>query len=208
MDQDNEKEEEYEILLCPDQGVTPTLGLLRDNEGLFERFEVPGSNCVLYFPSGIVCRHLRISTIRAFNDDALRIYHAFVVIEKIMDPHSNSVNDVFANDTSGPQEFIVVRQNKSNKGIMRIGLPINDKWRRLKSKKGTVILNKGDTYKVSLHCRPYQSDILSGNEDASKGKSSKARKNVFHSEHAALYGFSGIACCSLKFSGPSNPTII
>ncbi len=189
----------YSKILCPENMNMPSVKELRDNEGLFDRFETMGSNCVLYFPSDAITRSKRVLSLKRVNDKVNGVFTAYALIEGFSDDHVDQ-GDPFVITSSTQKEFVLVRQNKSNKGRSKCNA---GKRIDKKKKKGSKIGSGSyGSFRVCIVDGPMQEDI--GTAEFSP----RAAKNVFMNEKAATYGFSGMAVYRIQFMDGKDPTDI
>ena len=189
---------DYTCLLAPDCGSpSPSVKTLRDHEGLFERFEVVGSNAALYFPSSVVLDSMGNTTL---HDDG--VFYAYVLIEGFKDiDDKKRIYDAFASSNSGERpSFSVVRRNKSNKGISKVNRSniniierVANRTQALRTMKRRHNIET-DVFWVTLEDPPYK--ICEAKKDVS----------VFYNEKAGIYGFSGMAICGLHFADMRSPS--
>ena len=189
---------DYSCLLAPDSGSpSPSVKMLRDHEGLFERFEVVGSNAVLYFPSSVVLDSMGDTKL---HDDG--VFYAYVLIEGFKDVENKKyVYDPFAAANFGERpSFSVLRRNKSNKGISKVNRANDNIIERVANRTMAAYASKRrhnlqtDVFWVTMEDCPYK--ICDNRKDVS----------VFYNEKAGVYGFSGMAICSIHFADMRSPS--
>jgi len=201
----SEEKAGFETLLCPEVGDTPTIGMLREYEGLFERFETPGSRCVLYFPSEYVLNKLGLCNINRVNYKVNGIFPCYAIIEGKGDTGGSREGgmDPFATGLSYASEFIIYRSNKSNKGGKKMGLQRPRITTRRSQKRNDNGKCGVTGFEVSIKEGPIKDDVVRRRDIDYNVRSAP---HTFYSEGAATYGFAGVAVYHVLFHNGTDPT--
>jgi hypothetical protein len=208
-------------LLCPEEDFHLKIQDIRQYEGVFDRFVCENSSVVIYIPMR-ACREFKKCITTDYETNLIdNIFKCYIITESSNKKEQPSKFDIFV--TKNPNEtFRIVRANRNNKGIQKLGLGHIKSTRHVTPQKKSFQMNEYEPYDNLLGTETDKSEnfrILSSKNDVFEvnllpmffrdsaslipTNSTKmpriVKSTVNQSEAGAMYGFTGVGRCALRF---------